>query len=370
MTIPFYKPSLGKEEVEEVSKVIESGWIGLGPKTEELEQKLEKFLGKKYIVSTSSATAALHLALIIAGVKENDEVITPAFTFVSTNHVILYQRAIPVFCDIDPVTLCADPQDIIKKITPKTKAIIVMHYGGNAVDMDPIMKVARKKKIVVIEDAAHAFGGQYKGKMLGTIGDLGCFSFHAVKNLAMADGGAIFTKSSSRVKKLKQLRWMGISRDTWNRSKTKKYSWYYDVPELGYKYHTNDVQAAIGVAQLKKLPQVMKRKNAILKMYEEGLKDISWLTFPKQKPYEVDGLHNFCIQTKYRDELAEYLQMKGIGTSVHYVPNNRYKMYKKYKADIPVTNQAWRRVLLLPFFSTLTNQEVKYIISTIRSFKK
>lgn len=368
--IPFYKPSLGKEEIEEVSKVIKSGWIGLGPKTEEFEQGLERFLGEKYIVSTSSATAALHLALILGGVKENDEVITPAFTFVSTNHVILYQKAVPVFCDIDTETLCANPKDIISKITKKTKAIIVVHYGGHAVDMDPILKVARRKKIIVIEDAAHALGGQYKGRMLGTIGDFGCFSFHAVKNLAMADGGAIFTKKSKLVKRAKELRWMGISKDTWHRSKTKKYSWYYDVPELGYKYHTNDVLSAIGVAQLKKLPQVIKRKRQISKMYEHGLKDVSWLTFPRQRTYEVNGLHNFYIQTKYRDQLSLYLQKKGIGTSVHYIPNNKYKIYKKYRADIPVTNQVWKKVLLLPFFPSLTDKEIKYIISTIRAFKK
>jgi len=140
---------------------------------------------------------------ILAGVKEGDEVISPAFTFVSTNHVILYQKATPVFCDIDEETLCADPKDIISKITPKTKAIIVVHYGGHAVDMDPIIKVAKKKNIAVIEDAAHAFGGMYKGKMLGTIGDYGCFSFHAVKNIAMADGGAIFCKTAVQAKKIK-----------------------------------------------------------------------------------------------------------------------------------------------------------------------
>lgn len=367
--IPFYRPSLGQEELDEVSKVIKTGWIGLGPKTEEFEEKLQKYLNAKFITATNSATAALHLALILAGVKEGDEVISPAFTFISTNHVILYQRAIPVFCDIDKDTLCADPQDIIKKITPKTKAIIVVHYGGHAVDMDPIMKIAKKKKIAVIEDAAHAFGGKYKGKMLGTIGDYGCFSFHAVKNIAMADGGAIFCKNATQAKRIKELRWMGISKDTWQRAEGKKYSWYYNVEELGFKYHPCDILAAIGIAQLKKFPKVLKRKRQIYEMYSKGLQGIDWLTLPVDRSYEVNALHNFCIRLKKRDKLSEYLKEKGIGTSVHYIPNNHYKMYKKFSAEIPVTEKLWKEVLLLPFFPGLTDKNVEYIIESIRSFQ-
>ncbi len=366
--IPFYRPSLGNEEIEEVSEVIKSGWIGLGPKTQEFEESLQKYLGATYVTATNSATAALHLALILAGVKEGDEVISPSFTFVSTNHVILYQKATPVFCDIDADTLCADPNDIIKKITPKTKAIIVVHYGGHAVDMDPILKIAKKKKIIVIEDAAHAFGGKYKGKMLGTIGDFGCFSFHAVKNIAMADGGALFTKSVRHTKKIKELRWMGISKDTWQRSGNKKYSWYYDVGELGYKYHPCDVLSAIGVAQLKKFPKVLKRKREIYDMYNRGLSNVEWLSLPVEKEYEVNALHNFAIRLKQRDKLAAHLKEKGIGTSVHYIPNNHYKMYKKFKSNIPVTEKVWKEVLLLPFFPDLTDKNVNYIINSIKSF--
>lgn len=360
---------MGQEEIDEVSQVIKSGWIGLGPKTAEFELDLEKFLGKKHVVTTNSATAALHLALILAGIKEGDEVISPSLTFVATNHVILYQKATPVFCDVDPDTLCADPKDIIKKITPKTRAIIVVHYGGHAVDMDPIMKVARQKNITVIEDAAHAFGGKYKGKMLGTIGDFGCYSFHAVKNIAMADGGALFTKKASVAKKAKNLRWMGIDKDTWNRAKSKKYSWYYDVTDLGYKYHPNDVLIAIGIAQLRKFKNVLKLKRRIYDTYTKGLKDLPWLTVPVERSYETNALHNYCIQTKYRNELAEHLSKKGIGTSVHYIPNNHYKMYKKYRSDIPVTEKVWKKILLLPFFPDLSQKEQEYIIESIRGFK-
>lgn len=367
--IPVFRPSLGQEEIDAVARVLKSGWIGLGPETEKFEKNLEKYLGLKHIVTTSSATSALHLALIAAGVKEGDEVISPALTFVSTNHVILYQKAVPVFCDIDKDALCADPNDILKKITKKTKAIIVVHYGGHAVDMDPIIEVARKKNIVVIEDAAHAFGGTYKRKKIGTIADFGCYSFHAVKGVAMGDGGAIFTKNSKIANTLRQLRWMGINKDTWKRSKGSKYSWYYDVSEVGFKYHTNDILSAIGNVQLKKFARVLKKRRKIFNYYNHGLKDIPWLKTPVEKSYTKSSLHNYCIKTKNRDGLSKYLAEHGIATTVHYIPNNHYKMYRKYSANIPVTEQVFKEILLLPFYPDLRIGEQDFVISTIREFK-
>jgi perosamine synthetase len=349
--------------------VIRSGWIGLGPETEKLERNIEKFIGKEHIVSTNSATAALHLALIIAGVTEGDEVISPALTFVSTNHVILYQKATPVFCDVDPVTLCADPKDIAKKITKKTKAIMVVHYGGHAVDMDPIMKLAKEKGLVVIEDAAHAFGGFYKNKPLGTIGDIGCYSFHAIKGVAMGDGGAVFTKKKRDAERLKKLRWMGISKDTWKRTDKSAYSWYYDVEEVGYKYHPNDLVSSIGNEQLKKYPKALKRKRQIYEFYTAGLANIPWLEIPLEQPYTVSALHNYCVKTKHRDAFHDYLADKGIATTMHYIPNNHYKMYKSFKADIPVTEKVWKQILLLPFHPELTDKDIAYIVETIKKFK-
>lgn len=367
--IPIFRPSMDYQEANAVKKVLESGWIGLGPKTEEFEKALEAYLGSQHIITTNSATAALHLALIAAGVKEDDEVISPSLTFVSTNHVILYQKAKPVFCDVDPETLCADPKDVIKKITSRTKAIILVHYGGHAVDMDPVLKIARKKNIIVIEDAAHALGGKYKGKMLGTIGDLGCFSFHAVKAVAMGDGGAIFTKNKKIAEMLKAYRWMGISKDTWDRQGPKKYSWQYDVQYVGYKYHTNDILSAIGLVQLKKLPIVMKRKLSIFNRYNKAFSTIKWLQTPVQKSYTTHALHNYCIKTEHRDALSSYLADQKISTTVHYEPNHFYPIYKKYRIKLPVTEKLYNEILLLPFYYGLSNQEVDYIIEKVKSFK-
>jgi perosamine synthetase len=368
--IQVFKPSMFDEEVEAVARVIKSGWIGLGPETEKFEKNIEKFIGKEHIVSTNSATAALHLALIVSGVGAGDEVISPALTFVSTNHVILYQKATPVFCDVDPQTLCADPLDIIKKITKKTKAIFVVHYGGHAVDMDPIMKVAKEKNIAVIEDAAHALGGFYKGKPLGTIGTLGSYSFHAIKGVAMADGGALFTSKKSVADLLRRLRWMGISKDTWKRTGSKQYSWYYDVTEVGFKYHPNDVLSALGNVQLKKFPSVLKKKRQIFNRYNKGLSDISWLELPIEREGTVSALQNYCIKVEKRDKLSEYLAAKGIGTTVHYIPNNHYRMYKQFKAEIPVTEKVWKKILLLPFHPELTDDNIDYIIESIQKFKR
>lgn len=367
--IQVFKPYMFDEEIAGAAEVIRSGWIGLGPKTDEFEKKLEEYIGKQHIIATNSATAALHLAMIGAGITEGDEVITPALTFVSTNHVVLYQKGTPVFCDVDPVTLCADPQDILKKITKKTKAITVVHYGGHAVDMDPILKVAKEKGIVVIEDNAHGLGGFYKGKPLGTLGDFGCYSFHAIKGVAMADGGAIYTKKKRDAELFRRLRWMGISKDTWKRTSKTKYSWYYSVEELGFKYHPNDILSAIALVQLKRYPSILKRKREIYEMYQEGLKDLSWVELPLEREYAQSALHNFCIKVPKRNQLATYLANKKIATTVHYIPNNHYDMYKDFSADIPVTEKVWKRILLLPFHPHLTNEEIEYIISTIRKYK-
>lgn len=368
--IQVFKPYMFDEEIEAVARVIRSGWIGLGPETEKFEHNLEEYISKQYIVATNSATSALHLALIAAGVTKGDEVISPALTFVSTNHVILYQQAIPVFGDVDKDTLCVDPQDIVKKITKKTKAIIVMHYGGHAVDLDPILKIAKEKNIAVIEDAAHAIGGLYKGKPLGTLGTFGCYSFHAVKGIATGDGGAIFTKKKTVAERLKKLRWMGINKDTWKRSGKNKYSWQYNIEELGFKYHPNDILSAIGNVQLKKYDKVLKIKRKIVQTYMQGLKDLSWLTLPVEKSYATSALHNYVVKLKNRDKFISYLSEKGIATSMHYIPNNHYAMYKKYKADIPVTEKIWKEIVLLPLHPLLTDKDVTYIIETIRNYKK
>lgn len=368
--IPVFRPSMGDDEVKAVGEVLKSGWIGLGPKTKEFEEKFAAYIKTKYAVGVNSATAALHLAMKVMNV-EGGEVITTPMTFVSTNHAILYNNATPVFCDIEPDTLNIDAKKIEPLITEKTKAIVVVHYGGYAVDMDKVLEIARRYGLKVIEDVAHGCGGEYKNKKLGSIGDIGCFSFHAVKNLATGDGGMITTNDPEIYIRLLRLRWVGISKDTWCRDieNSKGYSWYYNVEELGFKYHMNDITAAIGLVQLKKLDFMNKRRLEISRKYSEAFSSCKYIKTPKIKDYMTKpACHNYVIKVDNRDGLNDYLKQKGISTGVHYIPNNHYDMYKKFRGDTPVSDAVWKRLLTLPLYPDLSDKEVDFIIRSILEF--
>ncbi|MBU2600461.1 DegT/DnrJ/EryC1/StrS family aminotransferase [bacterium] len=368
--IPVFKPSFNDEELEALKEPFKSGWIGLGPKTTEFEKKFANYIGVKYAVATNSCTASLHLALRLMEI-ENYEVITTPMTFVSTNHAILYNNGIPVFTDIYSDTLNINVDEIKKNITNKTKAIITVHYGGHSCEMDLILEMAKKYDLKVIEDVAHGCGGEYKEKKLGSIGDIGCFSFHAVKNLATGDGGMITTNDAEICEKLRKLRWLGVSRDTWDREeKDEKYSWYYSIEDIGYKYHMNDIQAAIGLVQLKKLDSMNNRRREISEAYTNAFKSVSWIEVPTIKKYAKCAYHNYVIKTDYRNELNIYLQEKGISTGVHYIPNNHYSMYRKFGQFTPVSDKVWKKLLTLPLYPDLSDSDVNMIIDTIKKFKK
>jgi perosamine synthetase len=366
--IPVFRPYTTGKEIEYLKEVLDSGWWGLGPKTQEFEEKCANYIGTKYALGLNSATAALHLAFKCLDIKDK-EVITPSMTFVSSNHAILYCGGIPVFCDIEPDTLNIDADKIEELITGNTKAIQVVHYGGRACDMDKIMAAAKKYNLLVVEDCAHAFGGEYKGKKLGSIGDFGCFSFHAVKNLATADGGMIVTSDEGWYERLKKLRWMGITKDTFNRN-IGQYSWFYDVVEPGFKYHMNDITAAIGLAQFEKLEWMNEQRKKWSDYYSKNLKEVGDIELPSLKNYMKPSYHNYVIKTKYRDELQNHLRENGISTGVHYYPNHLFEMYKPYYRNLPVTESAWKRVLLLPLFPALTKDEIDLVINTIKKFYK
>lgn len=374
--LPVFRPDMGEEEAKAVAEVIQSGWIGLGPKTEELETAFAKFTSSKYAVSVNSATAALHLSLIALEIGKGDEVLVPSLTFVSTSHAVLYTRAKPIFVDVDPETLCMDPGDLKRKITKRSKAVIPVHYGGHPADLDAIAKIAKDYNLHVIEDASHACGARYKEKKIGSISSLTCFSFHAVKNLATADGGMITTNNSALAQKIKRLRWVGINKETWEREELvasgdyRSYGWYYDVTDLGYKYHMNDITAAIGIVQLKKLNKTNAKRAKLTKRYNEKLKGIKWLKTPIVKNWAKSAYHNYVIQTAYRDKLNVFLKERKISSGVHYVPIHHFTYYKEQKltADVPTTEKVWKNLLTLPLYPTLSIRDQDRVIKAIQDF--
>ncbi|MEO0248227.1 MAG: DegT/DnrJ/EryC1/StrS aminotransferase family protein [candidate division WOR-3 bacterium] len=385
--IPVFKPSYGEEELEALREPFETGWIGLGPKTREFEQKFAEFIGVPHAIGVNSATAALHLALKLADV-EGAEVITTPMTFISPNPAILYNGGIPVFADIEPDTLNIDPSDVRRKITPRTKAIVVVHYGGHACDMEAILDIAQEHGLKVIEDCAHGCGGEYiwRGhgaqgtehgaqnmrQKLGSLGDFGCFSFHAVKNLATGDGGMITTRDAEADARLRKLCWLGISRGTWDRTEGTGYSWEYNVEELGFKYHMNDITAALGLVQLAKLERTNARRRELAERYTAALSGLDWLETPVEKDYARSAWHNYVIkvrEAKDRNPLMAHLKTQDISTGMHYIPNHLYEMYRPYvREHLPVAESVWKRLITLPLFPDLTDEELQSILTAIRRY--
>lgn len=369
--IQLFKPFHGEEEIEAVTEVLRSGWWGQGPKTAQLEREFAEFVGAPIAVSLNSATAALHLALKVAEI-EGAEVISTPMTFVSSNHAILYNNGIPVFADVERDTLNIDPDDIERKITDKTKAIITVDYGGHPCDYDRILAIAEKHNLIVVQDAAHAAGARYKDKPVGSFSPMTTFSFHPVKNLATGDGGMVTTANETWAERIKRLRWVGINKNTWQRSDgtdSSKYNWEYDVDEPGYKYHTNDINSAIALVQLGRLPNTNNRRREICAIYDEGLAGISWLQLPVEKDYAFSSRHNYVVRTNNRDRLADWLRDHRVGTGMHYIPNHLYNMYKPYVTEpLPVIEEEWLRCLTLPLHPNLSDSDVQYIIEVIKRF--
>lgn len=367
--IQVFKPCYDEEEIRAISEVIRSGWVGLGPKTAEFEKKFAEFCQVKCCVGLNSCTAALDMAMKLLGVNHGDEVIVPTMTFVSTAHCVVYNLATPIFADIDEDTLNIDIEDIAKKISLRTKAIVPVHYSGRPVDMDGLKEVAGN--IPIVEDCAHACGAKYKGKPVGGLGKIGCFSFHAVKNLAMGEGGAITLNDEEMSFRAKRLRWLGIDKGTWDRTKMdRRYWWEYNVDEIGLKSHLNDIAAAIGLVQLRKLEKANKRRREIVGMYREGLEEVEQVEMPPEDGGDFISSWHICeIKAENRDDLSVFLREKRINTGVHYKPIHLYRCYGN-RPKLPIAERVFSEILTLPLYPDLTDDEVNYVIETIKIFYK
>jgi dTDP-4-amino-4,6-dideoxygalactose transaminase len=373
------QPSFGKEEKKEVLAAMASGWVTLGPRTKQFEEDFAKFVGAKYAVAVSSCTAGIHLSLLAAGIGPGDEVITTPFTFVASANPIIHVGAKPVFVDIDPKTFNIDVNQIEKKITKKTKAIIPVHYAGLPVDLDIIQKLAKKYKLILIEDGAHAAGATYNKEKIGSIGDMTNFSFHPLKNMSTGDGGMVTTNDEKFAVALQKLRLHGMSRDAWKRH-TATGSWRYDVEEPGYKYNMTDIQSALGLQQLKKLPQFIKVRKEYAKLYDNAFKQTPEITVPFITPGQkhIYSLYTIKIDTSKlkinRDEIVEELKKAHIGTNIQFIPLHYFSYYSKTfgykKGDFPNAEKVFEEILSLPLYPKMKISEINYIAKTLNNLIK
>ncbi len=367
MAIQVFKPSMTEEEVNAVAEVLRSGWIGLGPKTAEFEKKFAAYVGTKHAVAVNSCTAALDLALKLLDVNHGHEVIVPTMTFVSTAHCVAYRLATPVFVDVDPHTLCMDMEDVRRKITGRTRAIIPVHYAGRPVDLDALKEIAGD--IPIIEDCAHATGARYKGQHVGSTTDIGCFSFQAVKNLAMGDGGALTLNDDLWQQRCKRLRWLGIDKGTWDRTAAdKSYWWQYAVEEVGLKCHLNDIAAAIGLVQLRRLQDLNGKRKEIARRYTEAFSKFDFLETPVEDDATFQSAwHIYCLKAPQRDDLCTHMAERGIATGVHYTPIHLYSCYGN-KPQLPQAESLFTRIVSLPMFPDISDSEIEQVIDGVSGF--
>lgn len=369
--IPLFDLNFDEKEEQAALKTIQSKWISTGPKTAAFEAKFADMLHVDHAVALSNCTVALHLALKLAGVQSGDEVICPSLTFVATVNSIRYVDAIPVFADVTSYeNPTIDPDDIQKKITPKTKAIVVMHYGGFACDMDRIMELVKQHGIKVIEDACHGPLSEYQGKKLGTIGDVGCFSFFSNKNISTGEGGMLITNNEDYAARTKLLRSHGMTSMSYERAKG--HSTAYDVVELGFNYRMDDIRSSIGLVQLDKIEADLHKRAEIRKMYIELLQDLPDIIIPFMGYTDFASNYIFPIVLKdsnaeSRDRVRNELAEAGIQTSVHYPAVHHFTIYKEFYRELPVTDYLVDNLITLPMYSKLNHKDINFIVASLKS---
>lgn len=370
--VPFFVPWVTKEDRKAVLEALGSRWLTGGPKTSEFEGLFANYVSVKYALAVNSCTAALHLAMRALNIGPGNEVIVPVLTFAATANAPLFVGAKPVFSDIDEKTFNISPKDIRDKITDKTKAIIVVHYGGQACDMKEIMQIARRHDLYVIEDCAHSLGAEYNGKKTGSMGRVGCFSFYPTKAITTFEGGMATTSDEEVTKQIKLLREHGMTSGAFAREKTA--AWYYDVVDIGYNYRLNEVQAALGISQLKRIEEINRRRIEVAHYYTHKLKEIDGIVSPYEAENRTHLYHLYVIRVTQsyginRDELYRRLSAKGIGSSVHYTPLHLLTFYKRklgYKTgDFPIAEKISKEILSLPLFPTISKAQIDYVAREI-----
>ena len=365
--IKVSRACLGEEELAQVKEAFDYGYFGLAAKVDEFEEALKKYLGAKHVIATSNGTAALHLALDAAGVGRGAEVIVPSLTFLASFQAISATGATPIPCDVCPDTLLADIDDVKRCITPRTRAIMPVHYASNPCDMEALLDIAATYEIRIIEDAAHALGSLYKGKMIGSFGDIACFSFDSIKNITCGEGGAVVTGDGKLADLVRQKRLLGMDRPS-QTGLWKDRASFYEVRTQGYRYHMSNINAAIGLAQLIKLDRFIARRREICRRYNESFRChplIQCLNID----YDSVAPHIYVIRVKdgRRDYLVDYLKERDIETGINYIPNHLHAFYRHPQRDLPQTEQAYQEILTLPLHCGLTDEDVSQVINGVIS---
>jgi perosamine synthetase len=375
--IPFFIPWITEEDKKAVLEVLASRWLTGGPKAKEFEKLFASYTSAKYSISVNSCTAALHLAMRALNIGPGDEVIVPVLTFAATANAALFVGAKPVFADVDEKTFNISPKQIEQKITKKTKAVIVVHYGGQPCDMKEIMEIAEDHNIEVVEDCAHALGALYKGKNVGTFGAVGCFSFYPTKIITTIEGGMATTQDKEIANKMLILKEHGMTKAAFAREN--KASWYYDVVDLGYNYRMNEVQAALGIAQLKRMDDINEKRIEAAKYYTKRLSEIEGIVTPYEAEDRTHLYHLYVIRVlkeKFgidRNDLFNNLSASGIGTSVHYTPLHMLTFYKNLgygKQSFPVAERVSKEILSLPLFPTISKSQIDFVAKEIAANRK
>jgi len=370
--LPLSRPAVGEEEIEAVIASLRSGWITSGPRVAEFEERFREFTGAPHAVAVASATAGLHLVLRALGIGRGDEVVTPSMTFASTVNQVALAEASPVFADCDYGTLQAPPEEFTGRITPRTRAVIPVHFAGAPADLDPIREAADRARVPVIEDAAHAVGTAYRGKAVGGHGNVAIFSFHPIKNITTGEGGMVTCYDEVLARKLRLLRFHGIERDAWRRY-GKGGTPHYDIQEPGFKYNLTDIQAAIGIVQMRKVGEMNARRALLAGRYLEGLAGIAGIDLPMSPPYPHEhSWHLFIVKVTSmdRDAFLERLAEFNVGAGIHFPPCHllRYvsERYGTKEGDLPDCELAGKRMVSLPLFPGMEDRDIDYVCDAVR----
>lgn len=369
--IPYGKQTIEQDDIQAVVDVLKSDFLTTGPKIAEFEQTVADYVGAKYAVAISNGTSALHAACFAAGIEPGDEVITTPLTFAASANCVLYCGGTPVFADVDPKTYNIDPEDIQRKITDRTKAIIAVHLAGQPCDMDAIHSIAREHGLIVIEDGAHALGSVYKGKKVGSMSDMTTFSFHPVKPITTGEGGMIVTDNEDFYKKMILFRSHGITRDD-SMMKRNDGPWFYQQFNLGYNYRITDIQCALGCSQMKKLDRFLARRKEIVARYNEAFADCDNIITPYQLSDTESGWHLYIVQVKKCDrrQVFENMREKGIGVNVHYIPVYMHPYYQEHgyeNVHCANAEEIYSHIISLPLYPGLTSEQQDYVIDTLKS---